>query len=149
MSTILQSDKSISNGYQKASVDSRRKSWSDLDLSLTLHPIRKDITPLRDDNAIRNAVKNLLLTNFYERPFNHSIGANLRALLFEPADAITRMAIRDNIERTLTQHEQRIKILDIQVKDLSDENAYNILVKFLIKEFDTREEVEIVLRRIR
>tara|TARA_B100000963_G_scaffold361140_1_gene395071 strand:+ start:2788 stop:2967 length:180 start_codon:yes stop_codon:yes gene_type:complete len=59
------------------------------------------------------------------------------------------MAIRDNIERTLTQHEQRIKILDIQVKDLSDENAYNILVKFLIKEFDTREEVEIVLRRIR
>ena len=59
------------------------------------------------------------------------------------------MAIRDNIERTLTQHEQRIKILDIQVKDLSDENAYNILVKFLIKEFDTKEEVEIVLRRIR
>tara|TARA_B100001057_G_scaffold23735_1_gene21936 strand:- start:8090 stop:8539 length:450 start_codon:yes stop_codon:yes gene_type:complete len=149
MSTILQSDKSISDGFKKASVDSRRKSWSDLDLSLTLHPIRKDIVPLRDDNAIRNAVKNLLLTNFYERPFNHSIGANLRALLFEPADAITRMAIRDNIERTLTQHEQRIKILDIQVKDLSDENAYNILVKFLIKEFDTKEEVEIVLRRIR
>lgn len=149
MSTLIRSDKSVSNGYQKASVDSRKKSWSDLDLSLILHPIRKDIVPLKDDNAIRNAVKNLLLTNFYERPFNHNIGANLRALLFEPADAITRMAIKDNIERTLTQHEPRIKILDIQVKDLSDQNAYNILVKFLIKEFDKQEDVEIVLRRIR
>ena len=149
MSTLIRSDKSVSNGYQKASVDSRKKSWSDLDLSLILHPIRKDIVPLKDDNAIRNAVKNLLLTNFYERPFNHNIGANLRGLLFEPADAITRMAIKDNIERTLTQHEPRIKILDIQVKDLSDQNAYNILVKFLIKEFDKQEDVEIVLRRIR
>jgi len=149
MSTLIRSDKSISDNYKKSSLDSRSKQWRDLDLSLVLHPIRKDIVPLRDDNAIRNAVKNLLLTNFYERPFNHSIGANLRALLFEPADAITRMAIKDNIERTLTEHEPRIKILDINVQDLRDENAYSIFVSFLIKEFDREEDVEIVLRRIR
>ncbi len=149
MSTLIRSDKSVSDSYKRVSVDSRSKQWRDLDLSLILHPIRKDIIPLRDDNAIRNAVKNLLLTNFYERPFNHSIGANLRALLFEPADAITRMAIKDNIERTLTEHEPRIKVLDINVQDLRDENAYSIFVKFLIKEFDREEDVEIVLRRIR
>lgn len=149
MSTLIRSDKSVSDSYKKSSLDSRSKQWRDLDLSLVLHPIRKDIVPLRDDNAIRNAVKNLLLTNFYERPFNHSIGANLRALLFEPADAITRMAIKDNIERTLTEHEPRIKILDINVQDLRDENAYSIFVSFLIKEFDREEDVEIVLRRIR
>jgi len=149
MSTLIRSDKSVSDNYKKSSLDSRSKQWRDLDLSLVLHPIRKDIVPLRDDNAIRNAVKNLLLTNFYERPFNHNIGANLRALLFEPADAITRMAIKDNIERTLTEHEPRIKILDINVQDLRDENAYSIFVSFLIKEFDREEDVEIVLRRIR
>lgn len=149
MSTLIRSDKSVSDSYKKSSLDSRSKQWRDLDLSLVLHPIRKDIVPLRDDNAIRNAVKNLLLTNFYERPFNHSIGANLRALLFEPADAITRMAIKDNIERTLTEHEPRIKVLDINVQDLRDENAYSIFVSFLIKEFDREEDVEIVLRRIR
>lgn len=149
MSTLIRSDKSVSDNYKKSSLDSRSKQWRDLDLSLVLHPIRKDIVPLKDDNAIRNAVKNLLLTNFYERPFNHSIGANLRALLFEPADAITRMAIKDNIERTLTEHEPRIKILDINVQDLRDENAYSIFVSFLIKEFDREEDVEIVLRRIR
>jgi len=144
MSTILQSDKS-----GKTSNVARQRQYRDLDLSLALHPIRKDIIPLKDDRAIRNAVKNLLLTNFYERPFNHGIGANLRALLFEPADAITRMAIEDNVRRTIQDHEPRVKILDVRVNNLEDQNAYNLLVSFLIKEYDTKEEVEILLRRIR
>lgn len=144
MSTIRQSDKS-----GKTSNVARQKQYRDLDLSLALHPIRKDIIPLKDDRAIRNAVKNLLLTNFYERPFNHGIGANLRALLFEPADAITRMAIEDNVRRTIQDHEPRVKILGVRVNNLEDQNAYNLLVRFLIKEYDTEEEVEIVLRRIR
>ena len=62
--TIL-SDKSISGDLKKARVTSRVKGWRDLDLSLTLHPIRKDIIPLKDDNAIKNSVKNLLISNFY------------------------------------------------------------------------------------
>jgi phage baseplate assembly protein W len=144
MSTLLQSDKS-----GKTSNVARQRQYRDLDLSLALHPIRKDIIPLKDDRAIRNAVKNLLLTNFYERPFNHGIGANLRALLFEPADAITRMAIEDNVRRTIQDHEPRVKILDVRVNNLEDQNAYNLLVRFLIKEYDTKEEVEILLRRIR
>jgi len=144
MSTIRQSDKS-----GKTSNVARQRQYSDLDLSLALHPIRKDIIPLKDDRAIRNAVKNLLLTNFYERPFNHGIGANLRALLFEPADAITRMAIEDNVRRTIQDHEPRVKILGVRVNNLEDQNAYNLLVRFLIKEYDTEEEVEILLRRIR
>ena len=144
MSTIRQSDKS-----GKTSNVARQRQYRDLDLSLALHPIRKDIIPLKDDRAIRNAVKNLLLTNFYERPFNHGIGANLRALLFEPADAITRMAIEDNVRRTIQDHEPRVKVLGVRVNNLEDQNAYNLLVRFLIKEYDTEEEVEIVLRRIR
>ena len=95
------------------------------------------------------AVKNLLLTNFYERPFNHGIGANLRALLFEPADTITSLAIEDNIRRTLQLHEQRIKVQYVNVINNEEENSYYINVGFIIKEFDRPEEVEIVLRRIR
>ena len=144
MSTILQSDKS-----GKTSNVARQKQYRDLDLSLALHPIRKDIIPLKDDTAVRNAVKNLLLTNFYESPFIHSIGANLRALLFEPADAITRMAIEDNVRRTIQDYEPRVKVLGVRVNNLEDQNAYNLLVRFLIKEYDTEEEVEIILRRIR
>jgi len=148
MSTYIQSDKRVSPGVNSSRV-SRAKQWSDLDLSLTLHPIRKDIMPLRDDAALRNSIKNLLLTNFYERPFNMGIGANMRALLFEPADSITRIAIRDNIARTISDHEPRVELIYIKVDDQADSNAYNIIVKFRIKEYDTEDKVEIVLRRIR
>jgi len=143
------SDKSIFGEYSSSRIVSRKTQWSDLDLALTLHPIRKDIIPLKDDRAIKNAVKNLLLTNFHERPFQPSIGANLRGLLFEPADGITRIALKDNILRVLIQYEPRIKVLDIDVKNTSDENGYQIIVNFLIKEYDRQDTVEIVLRRLR
>jgi len=148
MSTYIQADKRVSPGVNSSRV-SRSKQWSDLDLSLTLHPIRKDIMPLRDDAALRNSIKNLLLTNFYERPFNMGIGANMRALLFEPADSITRIAIRDNIARTISDYEPRVELIYIKVDDQADSNAYNIVVKFRIKEHDSEDKVEIVLRRIR
>ena len=148
-SPISQSDRSISGDYSQSKIVSQKRGWADLDLSLKLHPIRKDIIPLKDDKAIKNAVRNLLITNFFERPFGSSKGANLRGLLFEPADGITRMAIRDNVRRVLTQHEPRIQILSISVTNQSDDNAYNILLHFKIKEFDLEQEVEIVLRRLR
>ncbi len=140
-------DKSVS--ADRISVTARKKGWADLDLALTLHPIRKDITTLKDDNAIRNAVKNLLITNFYERPFNSDIGANLRALLFEPADVITKIAIREQITETINKHEPRVAVQNIKIQDNSQRNEYNITVNFLIKEFDTDQNVDIVLRRLR
>lgn len=143
------SDYSVMGSTKNASKASRRKPWTDLNLSLALHPIRKDIVPLKDDEAIKYAVKNLLLTNFYERPFNHGVGANMRALLFEPADEITKSAMKENIERCLTEHERRVELIFINIVDEADTNSYRILVKFRIKEFDSQDEVEIVLRRLR
>jgi phage baseplate assembly protein W len=104
---------------------------------------------LKDDQAIKYAVRNLLLTNFYERPFNHGVGANMRALLFEPADEITKTTLRKNISRCLGALEQRVEVIFINIVDEADANSYRILVKFRIKEFDTQSEVEIVLRRLR
>ena len=146
--TIL-SDRSIIGDLKKARVTSRVKGWRDLDLSLTLHPIRKDIMPLKDDNAIKNSVKNLLISNFYERPFSRDVGANLRALLFEPADSITKIALKDNIRRVIRKYEPRVVLRGIEINYQDDSNAYNITVIFKIKEFDTNESVEIVLRRLR
>lgn len=148
-STKILSDRSIIGDIHKSKVTSRLKGWRDLDLSLKLHPIRKDIMPLKDDNAIKNAVKNLLISNFYERPFSKDIGANLRALLFEPADAITEISIRENIRRVIRKYEQRVLIRDINVQYMDDQNSYRISVNFKIKENDLTQDVEIVLRRLR
>jgi uncharacterized protein len=149
MSGLLTGDKQISGNLEQARIVSKKKPWRDLDLSLKIHPIRKDIIPLKDDAAIKNAVKNLLVSNFYERPFQEDLGANLRGLLFEPAGFLTEIQLRDNIKNVIRKYEPRIKVQSIDITDNSDTNSYIILVNFLIKEYDTTESVEIVLRRLR
>ena len=149
MAGLYTGDKRISGKLDQASVVSKKKGWKDLDLSLKIHPIRKDIIPLKDDAAIKNAVKNLLVTNFYERPFQDDLGANLSGLLFEPAGMLTNIVLRNNIRDVLDKYEPRIKVNNIRIVDLADENAYNITVNFVIKEYDSAESVDIILRRLR
>lgn len=140
------SDKRYDTGIN---ITARKKPWTDLDLSLRLHPIRKDIIPLKDDAAIRNSVRNLILTNFYERPFQPTIGANLLDLLFEPNSIFTRNAIRNSIGRVLSFNEPRIQVTDIQIKNLSERNAYDISISYLIKEVNITDVARVSLQRIR
>lgn len=123
--------------------------YSDLNLQMIPHPQKKDIIPLKDDAAVRNAVRTLVVTNFFERPFQPTMGANLRSLLFEPADAITRLAIKDAIQNVLERHEPRIENINVIVETTSDETEYILAVVFSIKENDSVQDVEINLRRLR
>ena len=141
------SDKS--GAVNAVSVVTRKKPWADLDLALSLHPIRKDIVPLKDDAAIKNAVKNLILTNIYERPFQPQLACNLRGLLFEPADAITRVSLREKIKDVIRDYEPRVSINYINIKNDSNRNAWNVTINFKIKEFNTNTNVQIGLERLR
>ena len=149
MAGINQSDVSITGDISKARVVSRKKPHRDLDLSLKIHPIRKDIVPLKDDNAIKNALRNLLVSNFYDRPFSRDKGANLKGLLFEPADVITKITMRKNIELVIRKYEPRVATRRVIINDDPDNNSYRINVNFKIKENDTDESVSIVLRRLK
>ncbi len=149
MASLIQSDKSITGNLQKAKITANQKGYKDLDLSLKIHPIRKDIIPLKDDNAIKNSIKNLLVSNFYERPFSVDKGANLRGLLFEPNDALTRIELRENIAQCIKKYEPRVITKFVKIIDDGDNNAYRITVGFKIKEYGTNGSVEIVLRRLR
>jgi phage baseplate assembly protein W len=149
MAGLYTGDKQISGSLEQAKVVSKKKPYRDLDLSLTIHPIRKDIIPLKDDAAIKNAIKNLLITNFYERPFGDDKGANLRGLLFEPVGVITNIELRDNIRTVIQRYEPRVRVTNINITDVYDTNEYRINVNFRIKEYDSASSVEIVLRRLR
>ena len=131
------------------SIVTRKRSWSDLDLGLTLHPIKKDIVPLKDDAAIKSSIKNLILTNIYERPFQPQLACNLRGLLFEPADAITRVSLREKIKDVIRDYEPRVSINYINIKNDSNRNAWNVTINFKIKEFNTNTNVQIGLERLR
>tara|TARA_R110002153_G_scaffold38615_6_gene111990 strand:+ start:724 stop:1170 length:447 start_codon:yes stop_codon:yes gene_type:complete len=123
--------------------------YSDLNLQMMIHPQKKDIIPLKNEEAVKNAVRTLIITNFFERPFQPNLGANLRSLLFEPADAITRLAIKDAVQNILEMHEPRIENINIIIETTNDESEYAILVVFSIKENDSVQDVEINLRRLR
>jgi phage baseplate assembly protein W len=143
----IATDKSVEN--VPVSTVSRKKGWADLDLSLKKHPIQKDIVPLKDDKAIRNAVKNLVLTNFYERPFQLLKGANLQGLLFEPADMITAYEIKERIRDVLGYYESRVIVQNVEVRDEMDKNAWKVIIRFLIKNINIVTNVEVLLRRTR
>jgi hypothetical protein len=148
MSTqILTADSNIIQS--KSVLVSRTQPYSDLDLSLTLHPDFHDIVPLTDIAAVKNSVKNLVLSNFDERPFNPRLGSNLRALLFEPADKFTISALRKYIKLVLEQHEARVDQITIQIQDNSDENRYDVIIGFRVISIDVEVDMSVYLIRIR
>jgi len=149
MAGLYTGDKQISGDLEQARIVSKKKPHRDLDLSLKIHPIRKDIIPLKDDAAIKNAIKNLLITNFYERPFADDLGANLRGLLFEPAGIITNIELRSNIRDVIEKYEPRVSVTSIDITDNIPRNEYLIEVFFNIKGINVEQVVEIPLRRLR
>jgi len=115
---------------------------------LAVHPYTGDIRPLKDDRAIRNALKNMLLTDVFERPFQPQLGGNLRGLLFEPMDLLTKISIEEEIKRTLDK-ESRVDIIKVNAKSNDNKNRYDITIKFKIKENNRIETLPVVLRRLR
>jgi phage baseplate assembly protein W len=129
-------------------IDSAR-SFKDLDLSFTIHPIRKDINIYKNEYAIINAVKNLILTNHYERPFQPEIGSNVRRLLFEQVDSVTAAQIERDIVETINNFEPRVKVSKVIASAAPDDNGYKILLEFFIINNPNPITINFFLERIR
>jgi phage baseplate assembly protein W len=100
------------------------RDFKDLDLNFNIHPVRKDISKSIGPMAVVNSIKNLILTNHYERPFQPDIGSNVRRLLFENLDNITATTIKDEIERTIVNYEPRATVKTINVTADYDNNGF-------------------------
>lgn len=123
--------------------------YKDIDLSFTAHPNTGDIGKRVDINAVKQSVKNLLLTRYFERPFQPQLGSPIYQLLFEPLDPITAASIKQAIERLLQNYEPRVVMRKLDVVPNEDLNAYNVTLFFNIKGF--REPIAFVttLERLR
>ena len=144
--SVVTSDKNI-DGVRP--IDVATTLFADLALPFNLHPNTKDIRPITDLNAIRSAVKNLVLTKFGERPFHPEIGGNVTGLLFETADFFTANAMRGEIQRVLYRFEPRIENVVVQVFDDMDRNAFKVNIGFNITDSSVEQEVSFYLTRIR
>jgi len=117
------------------------RSFKDISLSFDPHPITKDLPVLRNENAIRRSVRNLVETIPTERFFNSLLGSDVRSSLFEFVDYGTASIIQDQILTTLRNFEPRIENIQVEVNPQPDLNSFNVIVVFDIigQEFPTQE----------
>jgi phage baseplate assembly protein W len=123
--------------------------YSDLDLTFTIHPIKKDIVLSVDDQAVIRSIRNLVLTNHYERPFHPEIGSNVRKLLFEPISPLTANYIQREIEDTIRNYEPRAKLQQVIVQIEPDANFYSAIISFYINNRTEPTTINFVLQRLR
>lgn len=127
----------------------RESTYADLDLLFRPNPVTGDVNPIRDTEAVKKSVMNLVMTNFNERPFQPEIGSGVRGLLFEPADEITIHGIEEAVRRVITNFEPRVRILEIDSEFFEDQNAYRLTLEFQILSTEQVATATIVLERIR
>lgn len=132
-----------------ASIVAKTELFADLDLAFIPNPISNDIVPLTDIDAVKNSIKNLVLTNFHDRPFNPTLGSGLFRLLFENATIYTALEIKNAIEKVISLHESRATDVEVIVNDQSERNAYSIAVKFRVFYNDLDNEFNFFLTRLR
>ena len=128
---------------------SNTRQFSDLDLNFTPHPVTGDVGFKVDENAIKQAVKNLVLTQNFERPFHSEIGSSLRSLLFEPATHMTKEILRKTISDTITNFEPRVELIGVDINYTLDDTAVNVRVRFKVINTFTPIDVNLTLERTR
>ena len=129
-------------------IDSARN-FKDLDLSFTLHPVRKDVNTYRAEYAVINSVKNLILTNHYEKPFQPEIGSNIRKLLFENIDSIIAAQIERAVTETINNFEPRVDVSKVTAVPDPDNNRYKLQLEFFIVNQTSPITINFFLERIR
>jgi len=123
--------------------------FSDFLNDLTPHPITKDVSRYRNEQSIKQAVKNLVLTNYNERPFQPNIGSSVYRSLFEPNDAFLEEDIIDSVTRTIESNEPRVSLVNVEVLPSPDENTILINILFFIINNTEPQSLDLVLRRVR
>jgi len=140
---------SIEDGNLSSSiVVSRDVDYKDLDLTLAIND-KKDIYKKNDAAAVKQAVKNLILTNYGEKPFNYYYGSNVRSLLFELFHAGVSLEIETKIKSAINAFEPRAYVEEVRVEDVPSQNSIGVQIVFRV--LNTQEQVTLVttLSRLR
>jgi len=125
------------------------KIFSDLDLDFIAHPNTRKLSPLREDKAVTRSLKNLIMTNHYERPFHPEIGCNIRNSLFDNILPSTAMTIQNAIYEVVNNFEPRVNLISVVVQAEPDRNLYNVTLEYFIINHPVSRKINFFLERIR
>jgi hypothetical protein len=132
-----------------STIIARQPDYSDLDLDFIAHPTTGDIVKKKGIEAVKRSLRNLILTNFYDRPFRPGIGSNAQKLLFELPNHLTANFLTDAIKEVITKFEPRIILLGLDVNFDYDHNGYNVTITYSLVNRPEPLATTIFLERIR
>jgi len=123
--------------------------YSDLDLSFAANPVTGDLAKKYDVNAVKQSLKTLILTRFYERPFQPKLGSPIYAMLFENIDIISANRLQIELDILISKYEPRVVTQDIEVIPEYDENAFRVNLTFQVIGVEGPVTFSTILRRSR
>ena len=108
------------------------KSFRDFSLTFEKNAVTNDILSLKNEAAIKESVKNIVLYNFYEKPFDPFFGGNIIGLLFENSTPTMVLEVKNRIEQSIEIHEPRVTAVTVEVQFEENRNELNCRIQYLI-----------------
>ena len=135
---------------ENSGIRARTKPYSDFDFAFKKHPVTKDLPIKRDIEAIKQSVRNILLTRRGEKFFDPDFGGSLTEFLFENFDPVIEAEMEMRIINTLRNYEPRVRVLNIDISELSDRNALNLSLEVqILSPENTTVNIEFIIERLR
>ena len=126
------------------------RAFKDISLSFARHPVTNDILPIKNEDAIKKSVTNLVKTVVGERFFNSLIGSTINDSLFELNTIGISIVLEDEIKTLLNNFEPRIKVRQINISDDPDLYELNINIVYdIVGEGFPRQNIEFILQPTR
>ena len=125
------------------------KQFTDIDLSFKVNPFTKDLYLKTDEAAVKTALKHLIQTKNFERPFHPEIGTQVQSLMFEPFSPAIKIAMERTIMESITKFEPRVRLIRVEVQEKDQTNDLSVNIIFTLKNTDTPITITTLLSRVR
>lgn len=127
----------------------KKEIYSDVDLGFFAHPITGNVSRKVNRDAVKQSVKSLILTDYYDRPFKPNIGCGIRYYLFELFTPAVKQQMESAIRETIANHEPRADIVSVMVEEKQDMHALVVSVAFMILNDPNPVVLDVILERVR
>ena len=122
------------------------RAFKDINLSFKRHPVTNDVLTIRDEDAIKRSVRNIIFTILGEKPFEPNFGSVINESLFDLNTSLNEIRVADEISASLRNYEPRISNIDATVTVAPDTNEMNCTVQYEIVGLPTPpQEVDVLL----
>ncbi len=130
--TTVTSESAFTDAQSNNDISRNVRQYKDLDLFFGKTQGSTDISKITDVEAVKRSVRNLVLTNFYEKPFHPEIGSGVRDILFENMTPVTSVVLAKKVEDVIENFEPRARLIGVRALPNLDRNEYEVTIEFFV-----------------